>query len=75
MIPDYENGVRGRIIRAVHHYAEANNKCTFNYDETKEISYFVLILAINTDGLYQNNFLMAVLNMLKICQCLHLILS
>ena len=34
----YENGIRGRITWAFLPYAEVNNECIFNYDESKENS-------------------------------------
>ena len=38
MILDYNNGIRGRITRAIWHYLEANDKYMFNYNEKRKHS-------------------------------------
>ena len=43
MILDYTNSIIGGITRAIHHYAEADNKYVYNYDEKKESSYTVYL--------------------------------
>ena len=74
-IPDYANGIRGGITRAVCHYVEANNKNIFGYDEQKKAHTLnILILIIITERLNHNYFLMMDLNMLEIYQCLHMTL-
>ena len=73
MILDYGNGIRGGIARGIYHYDEAN-KSLYDYFETKENTYIILILTINTDGLYRSHFLVVGVIMLKIYQCLCMIL-
>lgn len=68
MILDCEN-----CIRAVFHCTEANNKYMYNYDESKENSYFSMpILTIKTNGIYQNHFFLVDLKMLKISKNINL---
>lgn len=43
MILGYTNSIIGGITRAIHHYAEADNKYVYNYDEKKESSYTVYL--------------------------------
>lgn len=50
MIIFSEKGIIGGITGVVCHYAEANNKCLFDYDKSKK-SYQILILAIYMDML------------------------
>ena len=45
-----EEGIRGRICRAVHHYAKANNRYMKDYDESKESSYIQYLDAKNLYG-------------------------
>ena len=68
MILDYENVIREGITRSISCYAEANNK--FMHDYRDFISFHILILTMNMDGLYHNHLLIVDLNMLKMFQCL-----
>ena len=50
MIIFSEKGIIVGITEVVCHYAEANNKCMFDYDKSKKI-YYILILTICMDML------------------------
>ena len=45
-----EKGTRGRILRAVHRYEKANNKCMKNYDINFILSYLIYLDANNLCG-------------------------
>ena len=47
MILMIEKGIRGRIFRATHRYAQANNKYMKNYDKNNESSYMEYLDANN----------------------------
>ena len=75
MILNYKNVFRRGIARAICHYAGSNNKYMHDYDETKKVHTFdILILTFGTDGFCHNHFLTFSLNMLNIFQYLHMIL-
>ena len=61
MILDYENAIREKITRNIWNYAEANHKYMYDYDETKESTYFQYV-----DFKSQHEW--------AIFQCLHMIL-
>ena len=45
-----EEGIRGGICHAVHHYTKANNEYMKDYDESKESSYIQYLDANNLHG-------------------------
>ena len=58
MILDYGNSIRRVMTRAICHFVEAINEYMYDYDESNNLhTSFILILTINTNGLYQNHFL------------------
>lgn len=70
-----KNGIKEWITRAICYYAEAKNKYSSDFDEKKKLHTFsILILTINTDGIFHNHFLMTYLIMFKIYQSLCMIL-
>ena len=76
MILFNEKDNTGAISRVICHYAEANNKNIYGYDKSKICKYFLnLDLTTFADMPHLNRFLMRDLNLLNICQCLHLSLS
>ena len=56
-ILDYENGIRGGITRVMWHYVKIINICMIMMKLKKVHAFNILILTINTDGLYRNHFL------------------
>ena len=56
-ILDYENGIRGGITRVMWHYVKIINICMIMMKLKKVNAFNILILTINTDGLYRNHFL------------------
>ena len=51
MMFDYDHGIGGGVIRAICHYAEANNEYMYDYDKSKESS-FIQYLDFNNQ--YRN---------------------
>ena len=75
MVLDYGNGIRRGITRAIYHYDEADNKYLHECDETEKMHTInILILIIDTDMPYRNHFFVVGVIMLKIYQCLCMIL-
>ena len=50
MLLQFEKGIRGGIVTAVHKYAKANNKHMKNYDSTKQSTYLMYVDAKNLYG-------------------------
>ena len=73
MILYYEHGIWARISRAICNYNKANNKYFYDYDKRKIHPLSILILTINTYGLYQYHFLMPDSILLRKYQYLHMI--
>lgn len=75
MILDYENGIRGRITRAICQCGEAKDKqCMVTMKQEKVHRTCILTLTINTNGLYYNHFLIMDLAMMKIHKYLNMTL-
>ena len=50
MLMLFEQGIHGEICAAIHYYAEADNKCTKNYDSTKKSTYLMYVDSNNLYG-------------------------